>query len=315
MFERSERCVIVALLLVAALSLALSAARGVPVAWHLYDVALVFDLLFILLGQFYRTVRHNPSIASAATAVGLLLMAGQLLPVFNYLLLPYKFPALDQFLADADALFGFKWSSFALWMAQFPKFCAFLRTVYASTSWQMAGAIFLLGLIGRTGEVSKMMLAAFLGAAVTICLWSLFPSSTPAAFQALPAEAASALALAVDAPMGAELVQLSREGVTLVTPANMLGMVGFPSFHTVMLLLVLWFTRGIPYARVPVAAWNLFMPAAILLHGAHNLVDVLGGAAVTALSIWLAGRMIADGGRKPLRQDHAEGALAPSPAN
>ena len=315
MFERTERCVIVALLLVAALSLALSAARGVPVAWHLYDVALVFDLLFILLGQFYRTVRSNPSIASAATALGLLLMAGQLLPVFNYLLLPYKFPPMDQFLADSDALFGFKWPSFAVWMAQFPEFCAFLRTVYASTSWQMAGTIFLLGLIGRTSDVARMMLASFLGAAVTICLWSLFPSSTPVAFQALPAEAAAALKLAVDAPMGAELVRLSQQGVSLVTPENMLGMVGFPSFHTVMMLLVVWYSRTIPFVRVPIVIWNMFMPAAILLHGAHNLIDVFGGVAVTALSIWLAGRIATEGQRKSFRQDQAGGALAPSLLN
>lgn len=315
MFERTERCVIVGLVLVAALSLALSSWRGVPVAWRLYDVALVFDFFFILLGQFYRTVRSNPSIASAATAVGLLLMAGQLLPVFNYLLLPYKFPAMDQLLADADSLLGFRWSAFAEWMAQFPEFCAFLRTVYASTSWQMAGMIFLLGLVGRTGEVSRMMLASFLGAAVTICLWSLFPSSTPVAFQALSTEAASALKLAVDAPMGAELVRLSYEGVSLVTPANMLGMVGFPSFHTVMMLLVVWYARTVRFAWVPVMTWNLFMPAAILLHGAHNLIDVFGGVAVTALSIWLADHIAGEGGRRHVRQAQSNGVPAPSPAS
>jgi PAP2 superfamily len=313
MFERAERFMIAAILLVAAACLSLSAARGVPVAWHLYDVALVFDLLFILLGQFYRTARKNPPIASAATAVGLLLMAAQLLPIFNYLLLPYKYHGVDQMLASADALFGFKWASYAVWMAQFPKFCLFLRTVYASSFLQMAGTVFLLGLVGRTGDVSRMMLATFLGAAVSICVWSLFPSSTPVAFQILPFDAAAALKLAVDKPMGGELVRLSYAGVTLVTPKDMLGMVGFPSFHTVMMLLILWFTRVIPLAGVAILAWNLFMLPAILLHGAHNLVDVFGGVAVAALSIWLADRLVALG--EGSADESLQSAVAPSPAN
>jgi hypothetical protein len=313
MFERAERCMIFALVLIAALSLTLSAVRGVPVAWHLYDVALVFDLFFILLGQFYRTVRRNPSIASAATAVGLLLMAGQLLPVFNYLLLPYNFPGVDQLLADVDAVFGFKWSAYAVWMAQFPKFCAFLDMVYSSTTWQLAGVIFLLGLIGRTGDVSRCMIASLLGAMITMGIWSLFPSSTPAAFQQLPADVAAALQLTVHAQMGADIVRLSHEGVTLVTPEKMLGMVGFPSFHTVMLLLVVWYARVIPYVRVPVAIWNVFMPAAILLHGAHNLIDVFGGVAVTALSIWLAHRIVAEGEVKTAKAP-VPSALEPLPA-
>jgi hypothetical protein len=313
MFERAERFMIAAILLVAAVSLALSAARGVPVAWHLYDVALVFDLLFILLGQFYRTVRRNPAIASAATAVGLLLMAAQLLPIFNYLLLPYKYHGVDQLLADADALFGFKWASYAVWMSQYPKFCLFLRTVYASTFLQIAGTVFLLGLVGRTRDVSRMMLATFLGGTITISIWSLFPSSTPVAFQDLPADAAAALKLAVDRQMGADLVRLSQEGVSLVTPKSMLGMVGFPSFHTVLLLLVLWFTRVIPLVWVPIVIWNAFMLPAILLHGAHNLVDVFGGVAVAALSIWLADRTGAVG--EGSAEENEQTPMAPSPAS
>jgi PAP2 superfamily len=313
MFERAERFMIAAILLIAGVSMGLSAARGVPVAWHLYDVALVFDLLFILLGQFYRTARKNPAIASAATAVGLLLMAGQLLPIFNYLLLPYKYHGVDQLLADADALFGFKWASYAVWMAQFPKFCLFLRTVYASTFLQIAGTIFLLGLVCRTGDVSRMMLATLLGGAITISIWSLFPSSTPVAFQDLPADAAAALKLAVDRQMGSDLVRLSQEGVALVTPKGMLGMVGFPSFHTVMLLLVVWFTRVIPIVRAPLLVWNVFMLPAILLHGAHNLVDVFGGAAVAALSIWLADRIVAFG--EGNAEENRQTTFAHSPAN
>ena len=177
----------------------------------------------------------------------------------------------------------------------------------------MAGMIFLLGLIGRTGDVSRCMIASLLGAMITMGIWSLFPSSTPAAFQPLPADVAAALKLTVDAPMGADMVRLSHEGVTLVTPEKMLGMVGFPSFHTVMLILVVWHARVIPYVRVPFAIWNVFMPPAILLHGAHNLIDVFGGVAVTAVSIWLAHRIVAEGEVKAAKAP-APSALEPLPA-
>ena len=293
MFERAEKYVIVVIFLLLGLSTGLSLLRHVPVAYYVYDVALAFDLFFIMLGQFYRTVRKNASIASAATAVGLLLMAGQLIPVFNYLLLPYKFHGVDAVLADVDRKMGFVWASYAITMAQFPKSCALLKFVYQSTFWQIVGMVFLLGLFGRTQEVARMTLATVMGATVTIAIWALMPSSTPAAFETLPADIAAKLQLVVSPDYGAELVRLSYAGVTLVTPGKMLGIVGFPSFHTVMAIIVVWYARSLPVVGILIALLNILMLPAILLHGAHNLVDVFGGVAVATFAIRFAAKAAA----------------------
>lgn len=255
-----------------------------------YDVALITTLFFLGLGMIYRYVRINELVARVCVGIALLLLAGQVIPVFNYVMLPYRIPGVDEQLAHIDSYFGFVWADYATYMSKFPGFSAVLKTVYRTSLMQCGLLLIVLGLFGKVQEVTRLSLAFILSGILCIELWALFPSSTPAAFQPLSADVLNILHLTVDPEYGAKLVALSKTGSYFITPLTMLGMVGFPSFHTVMAVLVLYYAWSLKYLRIPALIATALMLPAILLHGAHNLIDVFGGLAVASFSIWFASK-------------------------
>ena len=71
----------------------------------------------------------------------------------------------------------------------------------------------------------------------------------------------------------------------LISPANVKGLIGFPSFHAVLAVLPLWSVRRLRAVRLPLALFNLLMLAATPIQGGHHLVDVLGGIAVAVFAM------------------------------
>ncbi len=290
-FERSEKFMLLVTAVLFALCAALSYVKDISVSVGHYDFMFALDAILIGLGQFYRRLEGRDSAAAGFTAFGLLLLGSQALVLFNSMLLPYRFHGMDQILANIDGAMGFVWADYVIAMSAYPAFCAFLKTVYGSTFIQIVLALILLSLAGRPEDVRKLTLANFTGGLIVICIWSLFPSSTPVAFQPLPPEISSIVDLKLDREYGLKLVQLSYEGISQFTPGQKLGMVGFPSFHTVMALLVVFYAGKVRFMRIPLIGWNMFMLLAIPLHGAHNVIDVIAGFAVAALAVWIAGRV------------------------
>ncbi len=130
------------------------------------------------------------------------------------------------------------------------------------------------------------------GAAITTEVWALFPSSTPAAFQPLPVDVAARLGLVVSPEQGAWLARISHEGLPSIGAESMVGIVGFPSYHTVLTFTTLYFAWTIVWLRWPLAFLTMLMVPAILVHGSHNVIDVFGGLVVSGAAIVIAKRLV-----------------------
>ena len=90
---------------------------------------------------------------------------------------------------------------------------------------------------------------------------------------------------------GELLTRLLQEGPGRITPAVITGVVGFPSYHTVMALMVTWYCRR-TILFVPILLVNLAMIPATLLHGGHHLIDLVGGLVVFSIGVQIANRLI-----------------------
>ena len=128
------------------------------------------------------------------------------------------------------------------------------------------------------------MLVGLMSGTVTVVFWALFPSFGPSAWLQVDAITEQAINLATPAAYGQELQRLAAEGSEIIRFSQILGVVAFPSYHTVLACMVVFFTWGLRYRMVFVAA-NLFMMPAILSHGGHHVIDVVGGLAVFILCI------------------------------
>ena len=270
----------------------LAYAKSVTIDLNSFAFPVACNLAMLAVGQFYRIVRPDERIAAVITAISFLMFSGMVFSLLTYLQLPYRVHGGDQFIAKIDALLGFHWASIVVVASKFPLFCDLLKQVYLSCAWQIAGTILALGLAKRLPEIGKFTLSLLIGAAITVQIWALFPTSTPAAFQPLPEDVAQRLGLVVSPDQGAWLAQISYNGLATIGHETMVGIVGFPSYHTVLALTTLYFSRHVPIAHVPIALLTFLMVPAILIHGSHNLTDIFGGIAVTAVSIAIARKLV-----------------------
>lgn len=270
---------------------ALIPVRGVGVDWFNYALMCAIGGTSITIGQFYRTIRREEKIALATTGAGLFILFTIAGSIFNYLLLPVG-ALYDMTFIAWDRALGFQWLDFLNATAEVPLLGSVLRVVYASSHVQLIVVVVLLGFRGDARNLHLFLLSGIIAALASILIWRALPNTTPAAYFVLSPEVGQSVQPAVDHAYGLELLRLAKEGIRFISPRDMLGLISFPSFHTVMACLSVWFTRRIKYLFPVFAVINILMIPAIIVQGGHNLVDVIAGAAVFAVGLVAAKRTL-----------------------
>ncbi|PRD58676.1 phosphatase PAP2 family protein [Phyllobacterium myrsinacearum] len=269
----------------------LIAVKDVGVDWFNYAVVCAIGGTSIAIGHIYRTIRGEEKIALAATGAGLFILFTIAGSIFNYLLLPVGDRRIDPLLARLDAAIGFSWTDAVVYVAEMPALGTALRWIYASSMPQLVVIVLILGFSGQRERLHRFLLTGIAGALISIAVWALFPSSGPAAFEVLPPGVSDSFAMIVGNSYGAELNRLVLEGPVFLSPADALGLIAFPSFHTVMACMAVWFMVRTPFAFPVFIIVNTLMLPAILVQGGHHLVDVIGGFAVFGLAL-LASKLL-----------------------
>lgn len=146
-FSRYERFVLTVVGALGAIDILLIAAKGIRVDWTGYGM---IGLGTIMLGLFYRLVRHDARISET-----LILTAGFILftlvgSVFNYMLLPILFPRIDDFWVSVDQLMDYHWPSLVLFFSERPGFAKLLKVVYFTSLPQLVIVVLLLGFTGQS---------------------------------------------------------------------------------------------------------------------------------------------------------------------
>jgi PAP2 superfamily len=283
-FHSAEWFVVRIIAALAIVDAALVLFRGVQIDWSGYGAMLSMSVAAIAIGSFYRW-RGDERIALAAIATGLFIVFTSLGAAFNYLLLPVSAARIDPFLMQVDSMLGYDWATFATAVATNPLAASSLRFVYLSVLPQMIVVIIALGFAGKGADLHRFLITGVISALITICFWGFFPSSGPSAYSTLGADVAATGNLVVSPLYGAELTRLMAEGATLLSPKDTLGLIAFPSYHTVMALLSVTFLMTFRKVWPLVLAFNVPMAPAILAHGGHHLVDMVAGTLVFVVSL------------------------------
>ncbi|KQQ81249.1 phosphatase PAP2 family protein [Aureimonas sp. Leaf324] len=272
-----ERILAMSILCVSLVIATITSVRHTPIDWSGYALQAALVLAVGLVGAAYRFSGRDERLASAALSTALLLQFTSVLATYNYLLLPNSGFALDPWLARSDALIGYRWSDWVEWSAGWPHLARLLGWIYASTLAQIAVLILALAGLRLWTMLDRMQVTLVFAAIATVVFWGAFPSISISAFQTISAEAARIVAPMVGPDVGSMLLHLLRHGPDRISPDEMTGVIGFPSFHTVLALLCTRFAWPVRALRYPFLAINLAMVPAILLHGSHYVLDLFGG--------------------------------------
>ena len=166
-----------------------------------------------------------------------------------------------------------------------------LAFVYNSSLFQIAALMLLLSIKRWDRTLYRFLYAGVISLLLTVSIWAIAPSFGPGLKETIPADAASQFNLIVHDRFQALMNRLILEGPTTIPTTETVGLVAFPSFHTVMSLLVVFYSRKTALFW-PVAVLNVLMIPAILGQGAHYVIDVVAGAVVFAIGAWAAAKLI-----------------------
>ncbi len=282
----------------------LSFLRDQAIDWMSFLPVYASALGLLVVGIYIRTVKSAERFAALTVALSGYALFGVSMGIVFHIYMPRPEPILDEFLLRVDHMFGYHWPDAVTWLArEMPTVGLVLSYVYLSSFAQLIVAIVILGAMGRTTQLNLLLLTGMIGLFLTFVIWQIFPNLSMGAQYPIPAEAEQAIRLITNTTYGGMIRDAALNGIPVISNDTMLGVVAFPSYHTVMACLSVWFV----YKTVvfwPAVLLNIAMIPAIHIHGAHHILDFVGGVLIFFAALWLSKIYLAAG--QPV--DHARAA-------
>lgn len=240
------------------------------IEWRDFELLAVLTLAFTALHAF--DLRRA---ALVAEFLALSLAISLVFTVLCYLAFGSSGALADKDLLAADRALGFNWLAGFKFVTAHPLLADVLRWLYDSLNLQALYVCVLLGLLEREQALREMFWLVFVTAVITNAIAVFVPAYGPFHVFGLSSR-------------GAFLPDMehlkSGQDLTFVL-SKMTGVISFPSYHTVLALSYAWCLRRTGAIGYFAAAINFVMLFSIPFFGGHYLVDIIAGAAVTAISL------------------------------
>ena len=286
--------------------------KGAQVDSLAYAGLFALTLFLITVGMVYRISKRSERIASALICTGAFLFFSACLSLFNYLLLPISRPLIDVPIAAIDAMFGYHWPDIMHLAAENLFISNIMKVAYLSTIPQFAMLVVVLGLTGRTRDLHVLIASITITATITICFWGLFPTLGSTTMYVLPPEIWATVNPAVDEAYALELMRVAEHGPGVISPKEIRGLIGFPSYHAVLAFTAIYAARNVRFLSTIFLIINLLILPGLFIHGGHHFLDLFGGLAVFLFGTLLATRSIQDDTRQTVNgtdQEARSGAI------
>ncbi|OKO84611.1 phosphatase PAP2 family protein [Bradyrhizobium sp. AS23.2] len=257
-----------------------------PVA---YGVTLAIAAFLLGSAYCHRMVKGelaDPKLVFSLGTIGQIILTCAIVGPLSYVAGKMNWPLQDQALLAIDRALGLDPEPIARYVNDHPWLADCLARGYGLIKWPLLGIPVVLALTARYVRLQLFMLAMSLALAVTIAISAVVPAIGTYYGLQLPAAHFPEINTAIYAGQLRDILALRDGSLHELRLFFLSGIVSFPSFHAasaVLYMWALWPVRGIGGIA---AALNLLMIAATPVIGAHYLIDVAGGVAVAAASIW-----------------------------
>ncbi|MCW3797369.1 phosphatase PAP2 family protein [Sphingomonas sp. BN140010] len=229
-----------------------------------------------------RRVGHG-RIGDTLEAIGLVMLNGGGCMGLILALTTISAPLADPLLASADQALGFNWP--AILAALPPGHPSLLSRFYRSFEWQPVLILATLFYLRQPNRAWQLVLAGLVALALTAAIYPFVPAlGAYVHFGITPAKEYTNWGTNY-----AHSILAIKGGQRLVTSDLLAGLVTFPSYHVAAGCIFAWAAWPVRYLRWPMIALNVGMAFSAMFVGGHYFVDLVGGAAVAAASIWIAG--------------------------
>ncbi|NLH82516.1 MAG: hypothetical protein GX458_16970 [Phyllobacteriaceae bacterium] len=240
----------------------------------------------------YARLRPDPRLAATAKAAFLVIVFSLATALLNYHGFDLHRPLVDGELAAIDRALGLDWWGFVVAVKSNAVVSTVFKLAYLSSLGQIAAVILILGAIGRVRRLERFVVAFMVGALISVAVWCVYPS-----FGALPHAYAGGMAdapfdLAMDPAYARSLLAHHAGDVPTLRFDRLIGLIGCPSFHTVMAITTVWAVRDVRFVGPVALVLNLVVVAAVPADGGHHFVDAFAGIGVAVLAIAAARALV-----------------------
>lgn len=274
-----------------------SLAAGLPAGFR-WDVRSWLAIVMIVaciygLSQVYRHIRRidDGRFSETLNEFAILIACSAPIAALSYVVLAPGMPLLDAQFAAMDLALGFDWPAWYRQVSTRPALQKILSAVYLSSVPHVMIVLLAAGLAGRTDR-SRELNRLLLWTAVPVVLISgLMPALSAWVHHGVGMEKAYHLA---------SISAVREGGARELAVGKLQGIVTFPSYHTVMAIVLIWVCRGITWLFWPTLLVCIGVLLSIPSEGGHYLVDMIAGAAITVAVILLnRARRVAPTGATP----------------
>lgn len=208
-------------------------------------------------------------------------------------------PLHDAFLAQADQALGFDWVAYLNWVKDTPGIRDVFYQAYYSVVWQALLLSLLAVYLRRQAILYRFVLANLIALLLVYIIAGIFPAEGYITLKGYDTKLLSELHW----PAGYAHVEYYRQlrtgGFAEVFKSGFIALITFPSYHTVLAVLLGWAFWSIRPVRWLAVLFNALVIATIPAIGGHYLTDCIAGLVVAALVIMLCSRF------EQYRQTHA----------
>jgi membrane-associated phospholipid phosphatase len=195
----------------------------------------------------------------------------------QYPLASVGFPVQDDLLASIDEALGFNWKIEFSAVFHHPGLLSGMISTYQALLWQVPIACVIVGLFDPR-RLQLFITANTIALGIALVLSALVPAA--GAFH----QYGSPLPV-----VWVEQFLAVRDGsLRVLDPAVISGIVAFPSYHTILALLVGWAFAGVRKIVVFVIIFEAAILVSTRVMGGHYLADMAAGAVVAAVAVWFA---------------------------
>ena len=259
-----------------------------PVA---YGVTLAVAALLLALVYGHRSVKGelaDPKLLFSLGTIGQIILTCAIVGPLSYVAAKLNWPLQDQALLAIDRALGLDPEPIARYVNDHPWLADCLARGYGLIKLPLLGIPVVLALTAHYMRLQLFMLAMSLALAVTIAISAVVPAIGTYWGLQLSAAHFPEINTAVYAGQLRDILALRDGSLHELQLFFLAGIVSFPGFHAASAVLYMWALWPVRGLGGIAAALNLLMIAATPVIGAHYVIDVAGGIAVAAASIWTA---------------------------
>jgi hypothetical protein len=271
---------------------------AMEVVWSSFAKAYFAAALLFTIGLAYRWLGRDAGIAAACLVTAQFVVFSSFGAVLNYAGAAAHRPLYDAAIANLDQALGLDWLGYVSAVKSNATVGALLTAAYNSSLPQLPVAIAILAFSRRIARLDEFSIAFMLAAVLTIALWTAFPNLGELQFLYAKGKPALPFQLAVSREEALQVFGVWRDGPGIIRSEEIVGLIGAPSFHTVMALLTVRALWGLGWISSVVVVVNVLTLLAVPADGGHHFFDVAAGAAVAVFAILAAKALLQGRGER-----------------